>query len=87
MLPAVAAAAYASVLLQAKYNQGWADVMGCDRQKECRLGEFSYLEYGILGALVISSFILVSAGRKRLGTSMAAALTLLNGALWIGMTR
>ncbi|MBF5090696.1 hypothetical protein F1640_11860 [Novosphingobium sp. NBM11] len=85
--PAVAAASYFSVLLQAKYDEGWADAMGCHRDKGCRLGEFSHLEYGILGALVISSFVLVSGGRGRWGISLAVALTLLNGALWIGMTR
>lgn len=66
VLPAVAAASGFWVLLQAKYDEGWADAMGCDRQNGCRLGEFSYLEYGILGALVFSaSFSSRPAGRGR----------------------
>jgi len=86
IIPAVAAILSAGWMLEAKYQEGWFDAQGCQRDAGCVLGNFDPFLCGILGAVVIASFVLVGNGRPRLGNALASAVMLLAGLGWVGLT-
>lgn len=87
LAPAVAAALFVELVLEAKYQQGWYAAQGCRASPECSLGGFDALEYAVLGMLVAASFMLVRMGRPRWGNGLALVVALFSGMAWLGMTR
>jgi hypothetical protein len=78
---------YIRLVLEAKYEEGWFDAQGCHRDAKCVFGGFDYIEFGVIGAIVIGSFAIVRLGRPKIGNGLAMAVALLTAVLWIGMTR
>lgn len=86
IIPVMAAVLFAQWMLEAKYQQGWFDAQGCQRTAGCLLGDFDPFLYGILGAVVIASFVLVGIGRPLWGNGLALVIILLAGLGWLGLT-
>ena len=87
IIPSLAAFLLLQVTLEAKYQEGWFAAHGCHAEKGCVVGSFHAIEYSVIGALVLASFILVGLGRSRWGNGLASVLALLAAMAWIGMTR
>jgi len=83
ILPVIAAALYVLVVLDAKYEEGWADAQGCNRNAGCVIGQFNSVEFAVLGALVIASFVLVQRRQPRWGNGVASLMAFLMGIYWI----
>jgi hypothetical protein len=85
LAPTVAAALLLRAVLEAKYHEGWFDAQGCPRDAGCALGNFNYLEWGIVGACAAASFLLVRSGLPRRGNVLAIVIAVLMVMSLVGM--